>query len=137
VSLPTEAGRYRKGTYVTQLAPSGNKQFIAINICLAIGGTMPAEHGTRLLRLVDDAVREAPIERWLVGADAVPVTAEGPQNDRAYVVELGSGLVIAPGSGAWPTQDGWLKRFHAVPWEAGEPEHEALLGEIQKRELDI
>jgi hypothetical protein len=30
-----------------------------------------------------------------------------------------------------------LQRFHAVPWEAGEPEHEALLGEIQKRELDI
>ena len=28
-----------------------------------------------------------------------------------------------------------LKRFHAVPWEAGEPVHEALVSETKRREL--
>lgn len=81
---------------------------VAYNGAAAIGGTMPAEHGTRLLRLVDGEVVEAAVGRWLIGAGAVPVTAEGPQNDRGYVVEFGSGIVIAPGSGAWRTRDEWL-----------------------------
>jgi hypothetical protein len=81
---------------------------VAYNGAAAIGGTMPAEHGTRLLRLADGAVCEAAVERWLIGAGAVPVTSEGPQNDRAYVVEFGSGIVIAPGAGDWRTRDEWL-----------------------------
>ena len=49
---------------------------------------MPAEHGTCILRLADGAVRAAAVKRWLI---AVPGTAEGPQNDRGYVVEFSHG----------------------------------------------
>lgn len=80
---------------------------VAYNGAGAIGGTRPAEHGTTLLRLVDGAVQEAAVERWLIGAGAVPVTAAGPQSDRGYVVEFGRGEVIAPGSGTWRTRDEW------------------------------
>lgn len=81
---------------------------VAYNGAATIGGTMPAEHGTRLLRLVDGEVWEAPVKRWLIGAGAVPVDAAGAQRDRSDVVEFGGGMVIAPGTGAWRTRDEWL-----------------------------
>lgn len=61
---------------------------------------MPPEHGTRALRLVNGGVEEAPVERWRIGAGAVPVTSAGSQGDRDYVVESGSGMVIALAAGA-------------------------------------
>lgn len=64
---------------------------------------MPAEHGTRLLRLVNGKVKATEVERCLIGAGAVPVTAAGPHGGgeaHGYAVEFSRDEVIAPGDGS-------------------------------------